>query len=112
MRSLKAKGLSLGPVNKGEVCESTSWMSWVQGSCPLLQVTPEYPGPAQPQRPGRKGSPNLTPLQESPPPTSMAGLPSDKLCWDVGSRDRKVPSSDTWDFSVSLSMPGSGGGWV
>lgn len=55
---------------------------------------------------GRERPPSRTPCQESPLPTSLAGLPSAELCWDAGSRDRKVPSSDTWDFSVSLSMPG------
>lgn len=44
--------------------------------------------------------------QVSPVPTPSDGLPSAEFCWDSGSRDRKVPSSDTWDFSVSLSMPG------
>lgn len=47
---------------------------------------------------------------QSPLPTSSAGLPSAELWGGAGSRDRKVPSSDTWDFSVSLSMPGGPGG--
>lgn len=50
--------------------------------------------------------------QASPIPTPSDGLPSTEFDWDSGSRDRKVPSSETWDFSVSLSMPGwdTGGG--
>lgn len=47
-----------------------------------------------------------TMLQASPIPTPSDRLPSTELGWDSGSRDRKVPSSETWDFSVSLSMPG------
>lgn len=58
------------------------------------------------QRPRRKGKrPASPPARSSPGPTSVAGLSSAELCWGADSRDRRVPSSDTWDFSVSLSMP-------
>ena len=55
---------------------------------------------------------SLAPHREFPGPTSVAGLSSTELCWGAESRDRKVPSSDTWDFSVSLSMPAAGRGAV
>lgn len=54
--------------------------------------------------------PSLAPHREFPGPTSAAGLSSAELCWGAESRDRRVPSSDTWDFSVSLSMPAAGRG--
>lgn len=56
--------------------------------------------------------PSLAPHREFPGPTSAAGLSSAELCWGAESRDRRVPSSDTWDFSVSLSMPAAGWGAV
>lgn len=73
MRSLKAKGLSLGPVNKGEVCESTPspQMPWALGFRPLLQVIPEHPGPAPTAEAGEKG-------KSQPHPT--VGVPVTHLC--------------------------------
>lgn len=49
--------------------------------------------------------PVLTPLQGSPSLTAEGRLPSGGGCEDSGSSERMVPSSDTCDFSVSLSIP-------
>lgn len=77
------------------------------GICPSAVGDFGVPWPGLHHRGQEEGEPRShSPLQESLSPTSSAGLPSAELCWGAGSRDRKVPSSDTWDFSVSLSMPG------
>lgn len=47
----------------------------------------------------------LTPLQGSPSLKAAGGFPSGDSWEASGSSERMVPSSDTWDFSVSLSIP-------
>lgn len=82
---------------------------WALGTCPSAA---QCSGPAYTLEAREKGE--AQPRHPAPPgvpaPTSEAGLHSAEFCWGAGSRDRKVPSSDTWDFSVSFSMPGRWGG--
>lgn len=47
----------------------------------------------------------LTPLQGSPSFRAAGEFPSGDSWEASGSSERMVPSSDTWDFSVSLSIP-------
>lgn len=61
MRSLKAKGLSLGPVNKGEVYESTPLDALGTGFLPSAAGGPRVPWPSPHHRvQGERDIPNLT----------------------------------------------------